>query len=75
MIEWLKYIDNLKKEVSTKLWYSTIGHLATRWARLSFIERKPCASPKIWKTKWKKYKIQKKFEIGPELVRPAHLKA
>ena len=25
------YIDNRKKEVSTKLWYSTIGHLATRW--------------------------------------------
>ena len=24
-------IDNRKKEVSTKLWYSTIGHLATRW--------------------------------------------
>ena len=24
-------IDNQKKEVSTKLWYSTIGHLATRW--------------------------------------------
>ena len=27
-------------------------------AKLSFIERKPCASPKIWKTKWKKHKIQ-----------------
>ena len=24
-------IDNRKKEVSTKLWYSMIGHLATRW--------------------------------------------
>ena len=24
-------IDNQKKEVSTKLWYLTIGHLATRW--------------------------------------------
>ena len=24
-------LDNRKKEVSTKLWYSTIGHLATRW--------------------------------------------
>ena len=24
-------IDSRKKEVSTKLWYSTSGHLATRW--------------------------------------------
>ena len=24
-------IGNRKKEVSTNLWYSTIGHLATRW--------------------------------------------
>ena len=24
-------IDNRKKEMSTKLWYSTIGHLTTRW--------------------------------------------
>ena len=27
----VKAIDNRKKEVSTKLWYSTLGHLATRW--------------------------------------------
>ena len=27
----MQAIDNWKKEVSTKLWYSTIGHLATRW--------------------------------------------
>ena len=40
--------------------------------RLSFIGRKPSGSHKIWKTKLKKHKF---FEIGQELVRPAHLKA
>ena len=43
--------------------------------RLSFIRKKPSASPKIWKTKWKNSKIQKCFDLGQELVRPAHLKA
>ena len=28
---YIKAIDNRKKEVSTKLWYSRIGHLAARW--------------------------------------------
>ena len=31
--------------------------------------------PKIWKTKWKNLRIQNYFDLGQELVRPAHLKA
>ena len=43
--------------------------------KMEYIERKPSAYPKIWKTLSKNRKIKFFFVLGQELVPPAHLKA
>ena len=40
-------IDNRKKEVSTKLWYSMIGRLATCWLSSSSCAARACAHAHI----------------------------
>ena len=43
----MRTIDNRKKEVSTKLWYSMIGRLATRWLSSLLGVARACAHAHI----------------------------
>ena len=48
----VKAIDNRKKEVSTKLWYSTIGRLATRSPLYSKAKRAAISKLEFFWTEW-----------------------